>query len=411
MRNSLSFKHYLSIKYIFVKNLQQRMKKSLLVLSIIGLFGSVKQSDAQEIQGSRVITTGVPFLLIASDARAAGMGEQGVATGPDANSQQWNPAKYAFIEQSQGVAVNYTPYLSKLVNDIFLGQLTYYNRLDERSAFAASLRYFNYGEIQSRQNANEEPLPLNPNEFTLDASYALRLSDQFSLAVAGRYLRSDLKLQVDNADASAAGSFGVDIAGYYQSEEVPVGDIYGRWKGGFDISNIGPKIKYDDAGQSNFIPTNLRLGGGFDFVLDSYNTVSLGLEFNKLLVPSPQDFNGDNVIDGQDTQQYNDINFFSGIFQSFGDAPDGFSEEIKEVTWSLAAEYTYDKAFSLRTGYFNESDIKGARKFATLGLGFKYTSIGIDVSYLFSTSSVPSPLENTLRFGITFGFGDDYSEY
>ena len=387
------------------------MRKSLVVLSIIGLFGSVHQAKAQEVEGNKVITTAVPFLLIASDARAGGIGEQGVATSPDAYSQQWNPAKYAFIERAQGVGVNYTPYLSKLVNDIFLGQLSYYNRLDERSAFAASLRYFNLGEIQSRQGPDDTPLPLSPNEFTIDASYALRLSDQFSLAVAGRYLRSDLKLQVDNADASAAGSFGVDIAGYYQSEEVPVGNIYGRWKGGFNISNIGPKIKYDDAGQSNFIPTNMRLGGGFDFVLDSYNTVSVGLEFNKLLVPSPQDFNGDGRIDGQDTQEYNDIGFFSGMFQSFGDAPGGFSEEVKEVTWSLGAEYVYDNAFSLRTGYFNESDIKGARKFATLGLGFKYTTIDIDVSYLFSTSSVTSPLENTLRFGITFGFGDDYTEY
>lgn len=387
------------------------MKKSLFVLSLIGLFGTITKVQAQDVEGSHVITTAVPFLLIASDARAGGMGEQGVATAPDAYSQQWNPAKYAFIERAQGVGVNYTPYLSKLVNDIFLGQFSYYNRLDERSAFAASLRYFHLGEIQSRQNAGDVALPLNPNEFTVDASYSLRLSDQFALAVAGRYLRSDLKLQVENEDASAAGSFGVDIAGYYQSEEVPVGNSYGRWKGGFNISNIGPKIKYDDAGQENFIPTNLRLGGGFDFVLDSYNTVSLGLEFNKLLVPSPQDFNGDGVIDGQDTQQYNDIGWFSGIFESFGDAPGGFSEEIKEVTWSLGAEYVYDKAFSLRTGYFNESDLKGSRKFATLGLGFKYSTIGVDLSYLFSTSKVISPLENTLRFGITFGFGDEYTQY
>ena len=393
------------------------MKKSLLFLTLVSLFGSTIDANAQEVEGSRVITTGVPFLLIAADARAAGMGDQGVATRPDAYSQQWNPAKYAFIERKQGVGFNYTPYLSRLVNDIFLGQLTYYNRVDERSAFAASFRYFSLGDIESIQSNNpsqeelENPLLLKPNEFTLDVSYALRLSDQFSLAVAGRYLRSDLKLQVDDADASAAGSFGVDIAGYYQSEEVPVGNSYGRWKGGFNISNIGPKIKYDDAGQSNFIPTNMRLGGGFDFILDSYNTLSLGLEFNKLLVPSPQDFNNDGVINGEDTQQYNDINFFSGIFQSFGDAPDGVSEEIKEVTWSLGAEYVYDGAFSLRTGYFNESDIKGARKFATLGLGFKYTTIDIDVSYLFSTTNVRNPLENTLRFGITFGFGDSYTEY
>ncbi len=386
------------------------MKKSLLLLAVIGIFG-IKPSNAQEIEGSRVITTGVPFLMIAADARAAGMGDQGVATGADAYSQQWNPAKYAFIERQQGIGVNYTPYLSQLVNDIFLGQVTYYNRVDERSAIGASFRYFSLGEIEARQNPDELGLILKPNEFTLDVSYALKLSERFSLAVAGRYLRSDLKLQVDSDDASAAGSFGVDIAGYYQSEEVPVSDFYGRWKGGFNISNIGPKIKYDDAGQENFIPTNMKLGAGFDFILDPYNTVSVGLELNKLLVPSPQDFNGDGRIDAEDAREYQDIGFFSGIFQSFGDAPDGLSEEIKEVTWSLGAEYVYDDAFSLRTGYFNESDLKGSRKFATLGLGFKYTTIDIDVSYLFSTSSVRNPLENTLRFGITFGFGNEYTEY
>jgi hypothetical protein len=386
------------------------MKKSLLLLAVIGIFG-VKPSNAQEIQGRRVITTGVPFLMIAADARAAGMGDQGVATGPDAYSQQWNPAKYAFIERKQGIGVNYTPYLSQLVNDIFLGQVTYYNRMDERSAIGASFRYFSLGAIEARQNPDELGLILKPNEFTLDVSYALRLSERFSLAVAGRYLRSDLKLQVDSEDASAAGSFGVDIAGYYQSQEVPVSDFYGRWKGGFNISNIGPKIKYDDSGQENFIPTNMKLGAGFDFILDPYNTVSVGLELNKLLVPSPQDFNGDGKINGDDASEYNDIGFLSGIFQSFGDAPDGFSEEVKEVTWSLGAEYVYDDAFSLRTGYFNESDLKGSRKFATLGLGFRYTTIDIDVSYLFSTSSVRNPLENTLRFGITFGFGNEYSEY
>ncbi|WP_031428017.1 type IX secretion system outer membrane channel protein PorV [Flavimarina sp. Hel_I_48] len=386
------------------------MKKSLLLFALIGIIGA-NTSNAQEVTGSRVITTGVPFLTIAADARAAGMGDQGVATSPDAYSQQWNPAKYAFIEQQQGVGVNYTPYLSQLVNDIFLGQVTYYNRLDEKSAIGASLRYFSLGEIEARQNPDELGLLLKPNEFTLDVSYALRLSERFSLAVAMRYLRSDLKLQVDSDDASAAGSFGVDIAGYYQSEEVPVSDFYGRWKGGFNISNIGPKIKYDDAGQENFIPTNMKLGGGFDFILDPYNTVSLGLELNKLLVPSPQDFNGDGTIDSEDAREYQDIGFFSGMFQSFGDAPDGFSEELKEFTWSLGAEYVYDDAFSLRTGYFNESDLKGSRKFATLGLGFKYTTIDIDVSYLFSTSSVRNPLENTLRFGITFGFGNEYSEY
>lgn len=373
---------------------------------------SVLPAAAQDVEG-RPITTGVPFLAIAADARSAGMGDQGVASSPDAYSQQWNPAKYAFIESQQGVGFNYTPYLSQLVNDIFLGQITYYNRFSDRSAFAGSLRYFSLGEIEAVDNEAQidNPLILSPNEFTLDISYALRLGDRFSMAVAGRYLRSNLKLQVQDEDASAAGSLGVDIAGYYQSEQISYNDFDGRWRGGFNISNIGPKIKYDDAGQENFIPTNLRLGGGFDFILDPYNTVAVGLEFNKLLVPSPQDFNGDGVIDGTDNSEYQAIGFFEGVFQSFGDAPNGVSEEIKEVTWSLGAEYNYDNVFAFRAGYFNESDLKGARKFATLGLGFRYTAVDIDVSYLFSTTQVRNPLENTLRFGITFSFGDEYSEY
>lgn len=385
------------------------MNKLLPVLLVIV---SVFPAVGQEVEG-RPITTGVPFLAIAADARSAGMGDQGVATSPDAYSQQWNPAKYAFIERQQGVGFNYTPYLSQLVNDIFLGQVTYYNRINERSAFAGSMRYFSLGEIEAVDNESqiENPLILSPNEFTLDLSYALRLGDRFSMAVAGRYLRSNLKLQVQDEDASAASSLGVDIAGFYQSEQIAYNDFDGRWRGGFNISNIGPKIKYDDAGQENFIPTNLRLGGGFDFILDAYNTIGIGLEFNKLLVPSPQDFNGDGVIDGSDNSEYQNIGFLEGVFQSFGDAPNGISEEVKEVTWSLGAEYNYDNVFAFRAGYFNESDLKGARKFATLGLGFQYSAVDVDVSYLFSTTQVRNPLENTLRFGLTFSFGDSYREY
>ncbi len=243
------------------------------------------------------------------------------------------------------------------------------------------------------------------------------------MAVSGRFLQSNLRLQqLDQfADASPASSFGVDISGYYQSEEQVYSNFDGRWRAGFNISNIGPKIKYDDAGQENFIPTNLKLGGGFDFILDSYNKIFVGLEFNKLLVPTPPirgraDTNGDGEITQDDdvvilAGQDDDVNFFSGIFQSFGDAPDGFSEELKEVTWSLATEYTYNDVFALRAGYFNESDIKGARKFATLGAGFEFNAIDVDLSYLFSTGSVISPLESTLRFGLTFHFGDEYDEY
>ena len=210
-------------------------------------------------EDSRVITTGVPFLLIASDARAAGLGDMGVATSVDTYSQQWNPSKYAFSETKSGFGISYTPYLSKLVNDIFLANVTYFNRINERSAFAASFKYFSLGEIELRETEFDLGIIEKPNELTLDVSYALRLSDQFSMSVALRYLRSDLRIQALDANAQAAGSFGVDISGYYQSEEVAYNDFNGRWRGGFALQNIGPKIKYDDAGRENFIPTTLRL--------------------------------------------------------------------------------------------------------------------------------------------------------
>ena len=382
-------------------------------LTIIMFFTGLVPSVAQD---SRVITTALPFLRIAGDPRAAGMGDMGVATSPDAWSQQWNPAKYSFMEREQAIGVAYTPYLGQLVNDIGIGQLVYANRINEQSAFAASLRYFGLGTIfitEDGENGTEE----NPNEFVLDGSYSLKLSDQFSMAVTGRFLRSDLRIQSQNADASAASSFSVGVAGYYQSEEVPIGNMYGRYRGGFNVSNIGPKVSYDEGGQENFLPTNLGLGGGVDIYLnDGFSKVGLTAEFNKLLVPTPpvrdtQDVDGDGdrreILEGQD----DDVSFFSGIFQSFGDAPGGGSEELKEVTWALGAEYTYDNSFAARLGYFNEADEKGGRKFLSLGAGFQFSEINVDLSYLFSTSRVQSPLEGTLRFGLTFNFGDEYLEY
>lgn len=413
------------------------MKKSFLVLSAFFFAAHIQaQNIVEEITpdsyDSRVITTGVPFLLIAPDARAASLGDMGVATSVDGFSQQWNASKYAFSETKQGVGVSYTPYLSKLVNDIFLGNLTYFNRLNERSAFAASFKYFSLGEIEFVEDEFSEELIKKPNEFTLDVSYALRLSDQFAMAVNMRYLNSDLKID-DTQDAKAASTFGVDISGYYQSEEEAYNSFNGRTRLGFAIQNIGPKFKYDAGGRENFQPTTLRLGGGFDFILDDFNKVSVTGEVTKLLVPTPPitgerrvyedvDDNGeydaaidneisyepDYIIEGKD----DDVSFLSGMFQSFGDAPGGFSEEMQEWTWALGAEYYYQDSFAFRAGYFHESPDKGARQFFAIGAGFKYNVIGIDLSYLFSASKVPSPLENTLRFSLTFNIDREaYSEY
>ena len=371
-------------------------------------------------QNERPITTGVPFLLITADARAAGMGDNGVATSPDAFSQQYNPAKYAFSLKKQGFTASYTPYLTDLVNDISLGQITYFNRINERSAFATSLRYFSLGEIQLTDVAGFDQGVVKPNELALDLSYSLHLSDKFAMGIAGRYIRSNLKIQSEGNDASAANSFAVDVSGFFESEEIAFNEFNGRYRLGFNMQNLGPKIAYDGDTErsSNFLPANLRLGGGFDFIFDDYNKVGVNLELTKLLVPTPQkviDTNNNGFIDGNESQaaadEYNSIGWTSGIFKSFGDAPDGFSEEVKEVNYGLGLEYWYQDSFALRTGYFNESKDKGARKFATLGAGFKYTTITLDVSYLFSISKVKNPLENTLRFSLTFNFGDDYDQY
>ena len=389
------------------------MKKISFLLLLVVL--TIQTVNAQD----RVITTGVPFLLIAADARAAGLADQGVATTSDNYSQQWNPAKYAFAQDKQGFSISYTPYLTQLVNDISLGQINYYNRFNERSAVGVSLRYFGLGEIELRQNFDDVPNVVKPNELAFDASYSLKLSNSFSMAVAGRYIRSNLKIADANTDAKPASTFAVDVAGYFQSEEIAFNEFNGRYRLGFNFQNMGPKISYDNDQNdvnSNFLPANMRLGGAFDFILDEYSKVTASVEFAKLMVPTPQDpdLNGDGVVTSVERTQNNDdyqkISWVSGMFSSFGDAPDGFSEELKEFTYSAAAEYLYQDSFAFRLGYFNESPVKGARKFFSLGAGFKYNVVKVDVSYLFSASKVKNPLENTLRFSLTFNFGDKYDD-
>ena len=406
------------------------MKKIALILTVLMV------SQFAKAQENRVITTGVPFLLIAADARSAGMADMGVATSADAFSQQYNPSKYAFSLQKQGFSVSYTPYLTSIANDISLGQITYYNRINERSAFAGSLRYFGLGDIQLTDAVGTPLTTVSPNEFAIDGSYSLKLSERFAMGIGARYIRSNLKIADSNTDASSASTFAVDVSGYYQSEEVAYDDFNGRWRLGFNFQNMGPKINYDNDNldsSSNFLPANMRLGGGFDFIFDEYNKIGVTAEVTKLLVPTPPaivtidpvDSNSNGIIDpseqsdaddaseeayGQALSDYRKIGWTEGIFKSFNDAPDGFSEELKEFTWALGAEYSYQDSFALRLGYFNENELKGARKFFSLGAGFKYNVVKVDVSYLFSASKVRNPLENTLRFSLTFSFGDNYDE-
>ena len=353
-----------------------------------------------------MITTAVPFLMISSDARASGIGEQGVATSVDNFSQHWNPSKYIFSENSSGIAFSYTPYLSKLVNDIFLANVSYYNKINERSSWSASLKYFSLGDIDILQNPLDIPIIENPNEFTLDASYSLKLSESFAMGVSGRFLMSDVKLQTLDSETEAATSVAVDISGYYQSDVKSYNNFDGILRAGFNISNIGPKMKYSkvSGGSESYIPTNLRLGSGFEFLFDSNNSLALTVEINKLLVPSPSEevynSNGEIVAYRQP-----DVGFLQGMFKSFGDAPDGMAEEIKELTYSLGLEYAFNKSFFIRSGYFSEHELKGSRKFVTIGTGFETDrDLNIDLSYLISTSDVISPLENTIRLSLGFNF-------
>ena len=352
----------------------------------------------------RVITTGVPFLLITPDARAAGMGELGVASTADAYSQQWNPAKYAFEENNSGLGLSYTPYLRQLVDDIFLGNLTFFKRINERSSWATSLKYFSLGNIQFNENIAGTIVDQGskrPNEITIDISYSLKLSDKFSMSVAGRYIRSDLKINLD-MDATSANTLGVDVSGFYQSESFGLGNRNAIFRSGFNISNIGPRLKYDEGGQTDFIPTNLRIGSGLDLIFDDSNILGLHLEFSKLLVPTPiESYDDDNNFIGY---KQPDVSFLNGMLKSFNDAPGGISEELKEITWAFGIEYKFGQNFALRTGYFNESEEKGSRKYLTFGVGFKYKTTNIDISYLSSTSKIRNPLENTLRFSLTFNF-------
>lgn len=345
------------------------------------------------------ITTATPFLLIIPDARAGGMGDVGVSTSADAFSLFHNPSKIAFSGRQVQIGLSYSPWLRNLTDDIFIGSASYINRVSERAAWGAEFRYFSLGTIDLTDGGGTSLGSINPNEFAISGTYALKLSETFSMAVSGRYFSSNLAFTTTQSTLQPINSFSVDVSGYYQSVEENYGQFNGRYRLGFNIANIGPKVSYVP-GQESFIPTNLKLGGGFDFILDDYNVISLNSEVTKLLVPTPQP-------DGSDQDQ----GFISGIFSSFGDAPGGFSEELQEFTWALGAEYLYNNAFALRAGYFNESPEKGNRQYFTLGAGFKTNALNIDLSYLINSSDVNNPLENTLRFSLSFDLGEIYEDY
>lgn len=381
------------------------MKKlSLVIITIfLGIYNIHAQDDLNPI------TTAAPFLLIAPDARAGGLADMGVATSPDANAQHYNIAKNAFAPSQWQIGLNYTPWLRNLTNDVSLTSAYVTNRINERSAWGGGITYFSLGSIDLTDESGVSLGSENPNEFAVDASYALKLSEYFSMGVGLRFIHSDLTLRIENSEIQTINSFSVDLSGYYQGEEIYYGNFNGRWRGGFSISNIGPKVELVQGGTESFIPTNLSLGGGFDFILDNVNTITANVEFNKLLVPTPPAIDSETgeIIAGKD----DDVTFITGMFQSFYDAPRGFEEELEEVTWALSAEYMYDKTFAVRAGYFHESPNKGNRQFFTLGAGFKFRSSTLDVSYLINASDVTNPLESTLRFSLSINLGDIYEYF
>lgn len=378
----------------------------------------VKAQSYNELLGQELntITTAVPFLMIAPDARAGSMGDAGVATSPDANSMHWNPAKYAFIDQNFGFSVSYSPWLRKLVNDISLGYLTGYKRIDKNQTIAGSLRYFSLGEINFTDQYGGDKGTFSPTEFAVDAAYARKFGDNISGAVALRYIYSNLTggIYVGGAESKAGQSAAADISVYYH-KNTEINKKPALIAFGANISNIGVKITYTDIQVRNFIPINMRLGGSLTLDIDDFNKISFTADINKLLVPTPPIYakdstnqpvvdpvTGDYVIEyGKDPNR----SVVSGIFGSFSDAPGGFKEELREFTYSLGMEYWYDKQFAIRGGFFHEHPTKGNRKYFTLGVGLRYNVFGLDFSYLIPMEQ-RNPLENTLRFTLVFNFGD-----
>ena len=355
------------------------------------------------------ITTGVTSLSIAPDARGASMGDLGAATDPDANSQFWNPSKYAFAYSQAAVSLSYTPWLRKLVNDIFLANLSGYWKLgsSDNQAISASLRYFSLGEVQTNPVGGGGQ-SLNPYEMSIDVGYSRKLSEKFSMGVVFRYIYSDLGFSDSYAgdQSTGASAFSADISGYYTTYPI-IGRNECQWSWGWNISNIGSKVSYNNGEDPAFLPTNLRLGTAFTFPLADYHNLTIGLDANKLLVPAkPRESDFEDTPEGQ--RQYLDaledwenMSSFTGIFKSFSDAPGGFKEELREISWSLGAEYRYNNQFFLRAGYFYENEFKGNRKYFSLGAGFSLNVVRLDASYMIAAAQT-SPLDQTLRFSLTF---------
>lgn len=400
----LSFKLVLSTK-IFKTMIKKYF--ALLLLPILFFFNSAQaqtEEDLSFLEGLNALSVAVPFLLIAPDSRAAAMGDVGAASTPDANSQHWNPAKYAFISKDKGISYSYTPWLNNLIKDMNLNYLVGYYRFDDKQVISASMLYFSMGTIIFTDDQGTKLLDHNANEFSLDMAYSRKFSEKIAGSIGFRYIRSDLTggfAQQGQPVAKAGNSVAADISMYYETP-LNISDKASQLAFGFNISNIGSKISYNEEPIKQFIPTNLRVGGRFSVDMDMYNKLSFIVDANKLLVPTPPIYD---IITNEIQYGYDsDVPLITGMFQSFYDAPGGFREEIREISLAGGLEYVYAGQFALRAGYFGEHSTKGNRKYFTIGAGVKYNVFNLDFAYLIPTAGQSNPLANTFRFTLGFDF-------
>lgn len=399
--------------------LYMKMKHLALVALSVLLFFNANSQTYQELSGRNslnVITTAVPFLMIAPDARAGAMGDVGVSTSPDVFSMHWNPAKYANIQSDMMVGLSYSPWLRNLVPDMNLAYLGFSKRLDANSAIGSTLRFFTLGDIQFTDENGDDRGTYRPSEWALDATYARKLTDHLSGAVAGRFIYSNLTQGqfVGTTETSAGISVAADVAVYWEKEVEWFKDIDATFAWGVNISNIGNKLGYSETSiKKDFIPTNLRFGPTLKLNIDEYNKIAFSVDINKLLVPTPPVLKRDSItgnpilIPGTDKYEIakgrdDEVSVVAGMLQSFYDAPNGMSEEFRELYYSFGVEYWYNNAFALRGGAFYEDKTKGNRKFFTLGAALKYNVFGLDFSYLIPVDARNNPLQNTVRFALTF---------
>lgn len=388
------------------------IKQSLSLAAILGAAITSQAADDIKDNDFNPVNTGVTTLSITPDARGSGMGNLGAATDPDINAQFWNPSKYAFAYSSGGVGISYTPWLRKIVNDIFLADVSGYYKLgsQDNQALSASFRYFSLGEVTMSDDSGASTVQtINPYEFAFDLGYSRKLSEKFSMGVVLRYILSDLSYEdVGSGETNtAASAFAADISGYYVTYPM-IGRNECQFAWGFNISNIGSKVSYDHGTTYAFLPTNLRLGANFMFPLADYNTLSLGLDLNKLLVPTKprrkdydmDTFEGQTAFDEAD-EKWRTMSPITGIFKSFSDAPGGFKEELREINVSVGAEYAYNQQFFVRAGYNYEDSTKGGRSYFAFGAGFSLNVVRLDASYMLATAQ-SSPLDQTLRFTLSF---------